>query len=150
MPVLTFGADYEQALDARRPSRVADHYDPEDGVVILYTSGTTGLPKGALMISQRAEIARAAIQMIDLPHSADRHFVAWAPLFHMVSTDTVFMTRCRGGKVIVTDGFDADELAAIVARERLGRLTLMPFGMIAVSWTPCSAWAAAGGRQWWA
>ena len=128
VPVLTFGADYEQALDAAPAEPVADHCDPEDGVVILYTSGTTGLPKGAL-ISQRAEIARAAIQMIDLPHSADEHFVAWAPLFHMVSTDTVFMTLMQGGKVIVTDGFDADELAAIVARERLGRLTLMP-GMI--------------------
>lgn len=127
-PVLVFGPDYEQALDAAPAKGIEDECDPEDGVVILYTSGTTGLPKGAL-ISQRAEIARAMIQMIDLPNTADEHFVAWAPLFHMVSTDTVFMTLMQGGKVIVTDGFDADELAGIVARERLGRLTLMP-GMI--------------------
>ncbi|MCO6388724.1 class I adenylate-forming enzyme family protein [Aliihoeflea sp. 40Bstr573] len=127
-PVLVFGPDYEQALDAASAERIEDECDPEDGVVILYTSGTTGLPKGAL-ISQRAEIARAMIQMIDLPNTADEHFVAWAPLFHMVSTDTVFMTLMQGGKVIVTDGFDADELAGIVTRERLGRLTLMP-GMI--------------------
>ena len=61
--------------------------------------------------------------------SADDAFVAWAPLFHMVSTDTVFMTLIQGGKVIVTDGFDAGQLARIVATETLGRLTLMP-GMI--------------------
>ncbi len=128
VPLLCLGAEYEQALQAATAEPVEDRCDPEDGVVILYTSGTTGMPKGAL-ISQRAEIARAAIQAMDLPHSADEHFVAWAPLFHMVSTDTVFMTLMQGGKVIVTDGFDADELAAIVARERLGRLTLMP-GMI--------------------
>ncbi len=127
-PLLVLGTDYEQALAAASVDAVEDDCHPEDGVVILYTSGTTGMPKGAL-ISQRAEIARAATQMIDLPHTADEHFVAWAPLFHMVSTDTVFMTLIQGGKVIVTDGFNADGLAAIVARERLGRLTLMP-GMI--------------------
>ncbi|MDF1601606.1 AMP-binding protein [Mesorhizobium sp. YIM 152430] len=127
-PTLEFGAPYEAALTAVSPAPVSDRCDGEDGLVILYTSGTTGMPKGAL-ISQRAEIARAYIQMTDMPNTADDAFVAWAPLFHMVSTDTVFMTLIQGGKVIVTDGFDADQLARIVATETLGRLTLMP-GMI--------------------
>ena len=105
-----------------------DQTTPEDGVVILYTSGTTGLPKGAL-ISHRAQIARAQIQMIDLPAAPEDVFVAWAPLFHMVSTDTVFKTLMIGGTVHVTDGFNAEELAQIIANEPLGRLTLMP-GMI--------------------
>ncbi|MFA7505364.1 MAG: AMP-binding protein [Burkholderiaceae bacterium] len=126
--VLVFGPDHEDALAAASASAIEDRCEPEDGVVILYTSGTTGLPKGAL-ISQRAEIARAFLQMVDLPTTPDEHFVAWAPLFHMVSTDTVFMTLIQGGTVIVTDGFQPDELAAIVARQKLGRLTLMP-GMI--------------------
>ncbi|MCD6662646.1 MAG: AMP-binding protein [Comamonas sp.] len=128
-PSLCFGTDYEAALAGASSAVVPDECDPEDGVVILYTSGTTGLPKGAL-ISQRAEIARAQNQMIDLPNTRDEHFVAWAPLFHMVSTDTVYMTLIQGGKVIVTDGFDAPALADIAVRERLGRFTLMP-GMIA-------------------
>ena len=127
-PLLVLDEDYETALAGASQASFPDMCDPEDGVVILYTSGTTGMPKGAL-ISQRAEIARAMIQMVDIPNEADDAFVAWAPLFHMVSTDTVFMTLIQGGKVIVTDGFVPDELAAIVAREKLGRLTLMP-GMI--------------------
>ena len=100
---------------------------PEDGAVILYTSGTTGLPKGAL-ISHRAQIARAHIQMIDLP--ADPQDIL--SLGHRSSygfTDTVFKTLMIGGTVHVTDGFDAQELASIIADEPLGRLTLMP-GMI--------------------
>ena len=105
-----------------------DQITPEDGAVILYTSGTTGLPKGAL-ISHRAQIARAQIQMSDLPAAPEDVFVAWAPLFHMVSTDTVFKTLMIGGTVHVTDGFKPEELAQIIAKEQLGRLTLMP-GMI--------------------
>jgi len=128
LPLTVFGPAYEAGLAAASPETIADCCDPEDGVVILYTSGTTGMPKGAL-VSQRAEIARASAQLLDHPTTFDDAFIAWAPLFHMVSTDTVFMTLIEGGKVIVTDGFDAEQLAEIVTREKLGRLTLMP-GMI--------------------
>lgn len=127
-PMLLLEDDYETSLASAAHEPISDECDPEDGVVILYTSGTTGLPKGAL-ISQRAEIARAMIQMLDFPIDPDDAFVAWAPLFHMVSTDPVFMTLIQGGRVVVTDGFIPDELAAIVARQKLGWLTLMP-GMI--------------------
>jgi acyl-CoA synthetase (AMP-forming)/AMP-acid ligase II len=54
--------------------------------VILYTSGTTGLPKGAL-ISQRAMVARARCFASDYGISADDGYVAWSPLFHMAATD---------------------------------------------------------------
>lgn len=125
---LTFGADYEAALAAAPPAPAAPDLDPEAGLVILYTSGTTGLPKGAL-ISHRAEIARAMAGTTDLHVEPDEAFVAWAPMFHMVSTDSVFGTLMQGGRIFVTDGFDPDGLAAIVTTEKLGRLTLMP-GMI--------------------
>lgn len=125
---LTFGAPYEAALSAAPEAPEAPDLDPEAGLVILYTSGTTGLPKGAL-ISHRAEIARAMCGATDLHVEPDEGFVAWAPMFHMVSTDSVFGTLMQGGRIFVTDGFDPDRLAAIVTREKLGRLTLMP-GMI--------------------
>ncbi|SFU10534.1 class I adenylate-forming enzyme family protein [Sedimentitalea nanhaiensis] len=127
-PLQEFGPNYETAISAESEIRPPDPCHPEDGVVILYTSGTTGLPKGAL-ISHRAEIARTMGQMIDLPVTPEDAFVAWAPLFHMVSTDTVFSTLMQGGTVIVTDGFNPTELAEIVTSKQLGRLTLMP-GMI--------------------
>lgn len=118
-------SEYEAILQGSSPKLATQYCDPEDGLLILYTSGTTGLPKGAL-ISQRAELARANIQLIDFPVTSEDAFVAWAPLFHMVSTDTVLMTLMIGGKVIVTDGYDANELAHIVGSERLGRFNLMP------------------------
>jgi fatty-acyl-CoA synthase len=125
---ITLGPDYERRLaraDATEPPEVAS---PEDGHVILYTSGTTGLPKGAL-ISQRAFIARALVFMTELGIAAGDAFVAWAPFCHMASTDHALASLLRGNPVIVLDGYDPDALAAIVARHPLGWLLLVP-GMI--------------------
>ena len=122
------GEPYERMLAAASATEPPDIADPEDGLVILYTSGTTGLPKGAV-ISQRAMIARGQIGAIDRTTAPGDGFVAWAPLFHMVSTDQALATLLRGGKVVVMDGFNAERLVAVIAREPIGWLTLMP-GMI--------------------
>jgi acyl-CoA synthetase (AMP-forming)/AMP-acid ligase II len=121
---------YEQMLAQASPAcYVPDRpLDPEDGMIILYTSGTTGLPKGAL-ISQRAMIARMTVARLDgLLQPADT-FIAWAPMFHMVSTDQALATLMTGGTVIVMDGLDVPALVGCLAQEKIGHLTLIP-GMI--------------------
>ena len=55
--VVTLGADYERALQGQSGVPVAIAAEPEDGLVILYTSGTTGLPKGAVISFRNDEFA---------------------------------------------------------------------------------------------
>ncbi|HJV87760.1 MAG TPA: AMP-binding protein [Noviherbaspirillum sp.] len=128
--VITLERDYEAMLaEAASDEPVASApLDPEDGLIILYTSGTTGLPKGAL-ISQRAMVARGNIHRVDGLLKPGDTFIAWAPLFHMVSTDQCYSTLTTGGKVIVMDGLDVTRLVDIVSREEIGHLTLIP-GMV--------------------
>ena len=86
---------------------------PEDGLVILYTSGTTGLPKGAL-ISHRAMVARAMCFASELEVPVGDNFIAWAPLYHMASTDQSIATLLRSGTVHVVDGYQPDRLIDIL------------------------------------
>ena len=65
---------------------IAKHVTENTAAVILYTSGTTGLPKGAV-ISHRAMIMRSLVFSSELGISHRDSFVAWAPMFHMASTD---------------------------------------------------------------
>ena len=125
--VLAFGKPFDSAASACTAPAADPRVDPEDGLLILYTSGTTGLPKGAL-ISQRAVVARAMINCVDLGRAmfSERCFPAWAPLFHMASADMALGTLMCGGSVAVLDGFDPQALAALASRELLGHLTLMP------------------------
>lgn len=102
-PTINIDREYEGLLgkaSSEEPPIVAQ---PEDGLLILYTSGTTGFPKGAL-ISHRAELARLDLSRIDVGLAAGDAFIAWAPMFHMVSLEHALHTHALGGKVFILDG----------------------------------------------
>ena len=126
--VLVLGAAYEKRLDSADATEPAVVAEAEDGLLILYTSGTTGMPKGAL-ISHRAELARMAVSRIDAGLAEGDGFVAWAPMFHMVSLEHALHTLALGGRVFVVDGADIPRLARLVETERQWWLVLIP-GMI--------------------
>lgn len=127
LPVLEIGPDWEAALAEAEPDRrigaLVD--DPEAGLTILYTSGTTGLPKGAL-ISHRAHIARSMVFAAQLALDPDDAFIAWAPMFHMASTDHALATLLRGGPVVLVDGLQPAVINAALSRHKVGWFVMMP------------------------
>ncbi len=126
--VIEFGPACEALLEATEPDAAERNIDPEEPLLILYTSGTTGLPKGAVL-SHRAEIVRNLVIRAEFGITADDTFVAWPPLFHMGATEPSLGTLMSGGKVIVVDGYNPDHLARVIGEEELGWLLLMP-GMV--------------------
>lgn len=120
-----FDDEYEAGIAAADSRELPAVAEAEDGLLILYTSGTTGFPKGAL-ISQRAMVFRSVVYYLDRKCERDDAFVAWTPLFHMASSDLTFGTLLQGGKVILMDGFDADALVETVAGERISHLSVVP------------------------
>jgi fatty-acyl-CoA synthase len=128
--VVELGGEYESRLAAApqaEPPRVAE---PEDGLLILYTSGTTGLPKGAL-ISHRAQIARMHVNVADMGLRTGAGFTAWPPMYHMASLDQALHALMIGGTTHIIDGLDPERLAHLATSEQLWWLVLMP-GMVDV------------------
>lgn len=123
--LLVIEESYDRLLADSQPLQDVPDVNPEDGLVILYTSGTTGLPKGAL-ISHRAEIARNMVLRVDMHARESDGFVAWAPMFHMGSTDQVLGAFMSGATVFIVDGFDADTIVDVMEHHALGWMLLMP------------------------
>jgi len=128
IPRIMLGEPYERALASATPHEGDDAAEPEDALLILYTSGTTGLPKGAV-ISHRAEIARNLVVRAEFGITPEDTFPAWSPLYHMGAAEPALGALMSGGKVITLDGFDAVKLADLVESDALGWLLLMP-GMV--------------------
>ena len=98
----------------------------EDTAMILYTSGTTGRPKGAMLahcnIIHSAMIYETCMQLT----AADRSIAA-VPLAHVtgVVANIMSMVRCAGTLVIVAE-FKAAEYLKIAARERVTQTVMVP------------------------
>jgi fatty-acyl-CoA synthase len=111
--VLAGGAAVDDAALAAR----ADAVDPEDLAFLMYTSGTTGFPKGAMhchrMIRNVTERAfRLAITERDV-------IMMYLPLFHLFAfSEGMLMSMVSGARQVLTEGFDPEESLDLMARER--------------------------------
>jgi fatty-acyl-CoA synthase len=74
-------------------------------------------------------IMRALVFTSELGIATSEAFVAWAPLFHMASTDHGLATLLRGGTVVIIDGFQIEPLLSAISEHRIGWLVLIP-GMV--------------------
>jgi fatty-acyl-CoA synthase len=125
---IVIGTDYEKMIAKHSDHEPNVAVDAEDGMVIIFTSGTTGLPKGAL-ISHRALITRALIFATETNAPDKDTFIAWTPLFHMGSNDFTIATLLRGGQVVVIDGYQPEQMINTIETYPVHYLTVVP-GMI--------------------
>lgn len=79
--------------------------DPSDVAVLMYTSGTTGSPKGA-MITHDNVVATVHNLMLLIPMGPASGMLAMAPLFHVGAMALVLGTLATGGRVVVLRAFD--------------------------------------------
>ena len=90
----------------------------DDAWIILYTSGTTGNPKGALL-PYRQVAYNALNTMVALDLTSSDRTVTYTPLFHTgglhVLTTPVL---ARGGAIVLCDGFDPARVLALTHEER--------------------------------
>ena len=104
------------------PQTAVDERDPH---VMLYTSGTTGDPKGALL-SHRSYVLQAAQTSGATGLGEDEVGLCMFPMFHMGGWAMPLGYWANGGCVVLMERADPGEILRLVARERVTYLYLIP------------------------
>src|SRR3954447_27045348 len=102
--------------------------DPETLAVLLYTSGTSGRPRAA-MLSHRALLANIEqVAQVDPPMITGRDVVLGVlPLFHVYGLNAVLGQVLRQqARLVVVDGFDVEESLRVIAEESVTVLPVAP------------------------
>ncbi|MEV7477731.1 class I adenylate-forming enzyme family protein [Streptomyces halstedii] len=137
VPVLSLEDDVRRFVTAHRdtPLPSADVAE-DDPAVILYTSGTSGRPKGAvhthrnlLAVVEYHRLNDALLAEFGDPvASEDRVYLLALPLFHIASLHNLVAPRlATGSRIALHQGaFDVDAVLGMVERERVTNWGAVP------------------------
>jgi len=116
--VAYFAQDYrvfrDAASDAEPQARGAD----EDMLYIMYTSGTTGLPKGVVHTHNSAIWAVITIGASGDYHYKDR-FLACLPMFHVGALTPLAVNVWAGATSVVMRSFDPTHAWRLIEQEKI-------------------------------
>jgi len=108
------------------PSIPADAVTLESPQMIMYTSGTTGTPKGALLSHQKTLFNTLNAQIYFDLYSKDTMLLA-LPLFHSGGLNIMAVpTVYAGGKIVLRSHFDPEAFLRDIEIERVTQAMLVP------------------------
>ncbi|MEW6091834.1 MAG: AMP-binding protein [Pseudomonadota bacterium] len=119
--------DYEAARDAMPKTRIADE---TAGMDMLYSSGTTGRPKGIrIPLSGGAIDEVASLTMLaQFLYSMDENvrYLSPAPLYHAAPLRYCMTVNRLGGTVIVMEHFDPEEALKAIEKHKITHSQWVP------------------------
>jgi long-chain acyl-CoA synthetase len=101
--------------------------DQSEGSFLLYSSGTTGLPKGVKQPLPDEPFLQPAREFAQLfGASAETVFLSPAPLYHAAPLLFALMIHRVGGCIVVEERFDPTEFLELVERHRVTMTQVVP------------------------
>ena len=120
---------YEELLASAEPTAPREPRE-DDPAVLMYTGGTTGLPKGALL-SQRAEVLNVYHVGLEIGLPDERRFLFQSPMFHAAVVAGVVGVPASGATSVSVPIFDPGLVLHTIEAQQIDTTMVVP---IMLSW----------------
>jgi long-chain acyl-CoA synthetase len=136
---LTFGEAegqmmaYGEMVESQSKEEPEPRVSEEDPLTIFYTSGTTGLPRGAIYMHKQ-KMENASIKALDIGvEFGDRHLVV-LPMFHIGGDSHIWPFFLMGGCNVIMPrpSFDPAEALQMIAEEQITDVHIVPTQLISL------------------
>ena len=119
---------WEAAVSSQPATPIADE---TEGAAMLYSSGTTGQPKGVkhrLLGKPLGSVPNPIGLVLSALYQAtpDMVYLSPAPLYHAAPLQFTMAVHRIGGTVIVMEHFDAEETLALIEKYRVTHTQMVP------------------------
>jgi acyl-CoA synthetase (AMP-forming)/AMP-acid ligase II len=115
---------YYELMNSASSSDPGVDIDQDDLIAIMYTGGTTGVSKG-VMHTHKSYLSIVFSQLVDNDVSTDEVVLLSAPLPHATGFN-LLPALIKGGRVVVTSGFNPEEFFRLVEKERITWTFMVP------------------------
>ncbi|MGC9960939.1 MAG: AMP-binding protein [Acidimicrobiales bacterium] len=115
---------YADLIELGHPN-VPEEPDEHDGVVLMYTGGTTGLPKGALL-DQRAEMLNLYHIAMTVDLAPGRVYLHQIPMFHAASMGGILGIPAIGGVSVFQSLFEPEAVMKLTEQYQVDWTTVVP------------------------
>jgi long-chain acyl-CoA synthetase len=115
---------YEELLASADPE-LPPEPEEDDPVVLMYTGGTTGLPKGVLN-AQRGEMLNVYHVAMAYRFAAGEVSLMQTPMFHAASVAGILGTPVTGGKTVMVPSFSPEPVLDAIEAESVTQTVMVP------------------------
>ncbi len=137
---VTAGSDeieeWERALAAAPPDVPPRVKSGDGGGVIVYTSGTTGKPKGANRAWRKTGFESVADVILQVGMRADDRHLVTCPLYHSAAPAFVAIMMSLGATIVLQNHFEPEAALDIIQRERVTCSLMVPTMLIRLTNLP--------------
>ena len=117
--------DYKEFVASAAGADLPFAARPDDIACLIFTSGTTGRPKGVIL-GQRELFAGAHMMNVEMRIGSDDRILLTMPLFHIGAMAMALGVHARGGTAVLHPQFDPAAVLADVPTEQVTVLHLAP------------------------
>jgi acyl-CoA synthetase (AMP-forming)/AMP-acid ligase II len=119
--------NYEDLIAANEPDDIFIDIDDADPTILIYTSGTTAMPKGVMLTyGGMSEYVLSGVEMANPEDEHPEVMLVSVPFFHVAGATTMCLAVYGGRKLVILPQFTPEGWLEAVQKERVTLSFVVP------------------------